>query len=85
MPEDAGRFPGSCGRGLPFVRMGNPVHAGRFFVFRLRMCIFRLKIHILRLRICILKLKMKFLYGCVGTPAQEGERILPLLGRMLPA
>ena len=54
-----------CGKGnqkgkeKPSARSGNLVHAGKNFIFSLRMCIFRLRMYILRLRICISNLKIK--------------------------
>ena len=50
-------------RKAPFSRAGSPVHAGKFYIFRLKIHILRLKMHILSLRICILSLRMDFLCG----------------------
>ena len=49
------------GREIRFARMGNPFHAARFCIFRLRIHILSLKMCISNLRICIFSLKMKFL------------------------
>ena len=54
---------GAGGRKVPLARMGNPFHAGKFFISRLKIHILRLKMHILSLRMHILSLRMNFLHG----------------------